>query len=75
MFATYENLTELTSETCFILAQDDEGAQAFAQDPAMANVPCVKAGQVYGLGKTSFRVDKFSGEQIADHIVEVFGTK
>lgn len=46
MFATYENLTELTSETCFILAQDDEGAQAFAQDPAMANVPCVKAGQV-----------------------------
>lgn len=74
VFATYENLTELTSETCFILAQDDEGAQAFAQDPAMANVPCVKAGQVFGLGKTSFRIDKFAGTQIADHVIELFGS-
>ncbi|ALJ21576.1 Fe2+-enterobactin ABC transporter substrate-binding protein [Microbacterium sp. No. 7] len=74
VFATYENLTELTSETTFILAQDDEGAQKFAQDPTMANVPSVKAGQVYGLGKNSFRVDKFSATQIVDHIVELFGS-
>lgn len=74
VFATYENLTELTSETTFILAQDDEGAQAFADDPTMANVPSVKAGQVYGLGKTSFRIDSFSATAIVDHIVELFGT-
>lgn len=73
VFATYENLTELTSETTFILAQDDEGAQAFADDPTMANVPSVKAGQVYGLGANSFRVDKYSATEIVDHIVELFG--
>lgn len=69
VFATYENLTELTAATTFVLSQDDEGAKAFAQDPTMANVPSVKAGQVYGLGKNSFRVDKYS----ATEIVELFG--
>ncbi|MFT3874883.1 MAG: Fe2+-enterobactin ABC transporter substrate-binding protein [Propioniciclava sp.] len=73
VFATYENLTELTAETSFILARDDEGAKAFAEDPAMANVPSVKAGQVYGLGRNSFRVDKFSAIEIVDHVVELFG--
>lgn len=73
VFAAYENLTELTSETTFILARDDDGAQAFAQDPTLANVPSVKTGQVYGLGQNSFRIDRFSATEIVDHIVELFG--
>lgn len=73
VFASYENLTELTAQTTFILAQDDAGAQAFATDPTLANVPSVKAGQVHGLGKNSFRIDKFSATEIVDHIVELFG--
>lgn len=74
VFATYENLTELEGCTTFILARDDDGAQAFAQDPTLANVPSVAAGEVYGLGPNSFRVDKFSATEIVDHIVEIYGT-
>lgn len=73
IFATYENLTELTSETTFVLSVDDEGAQAFAEDPTMANVPSVAAGQVYGLGANSFRIDKYSAIEVVDGIVANFG--
>lgn len=73
VWATYENLTELTAETTFILSQDDEGAQAFADDPVLANLPSVEAGQVYGLGPNSFRVDKYSAMEIVDAVVANFG--
>lgn len=73
VWAAYENLTELTSETTFILSQDNEGAQAFSDDPVLANVPSVVAGQVYGLGLNSFRVDYFSATEIVDGIVANFG--
>ena len=72
VWAAYENLTELTAETTFILSKDDDGAQAFATDPVLANVPSVKAGQVYGLGKNSFRVDKYSATEIVDAVVANF---
>lgn len=72
VWATYENLTDLTAETTFILSQDDEGAQEFADDPVLANLPSVKAGQVYGLGKNSFRVDKYSATEIVDAVVADF---
>jgi len=72
VWAAYENLTELTAETTFILSKDDEGAQAFTNDPVLANVPSVKAGQVYGLGKNSFRVDKYSATEIVDSVVATF---
>ncbi|WP_298038663.1 Fe2+-enterobactin ABC transporter substrate-binding protein [uncultured Microbacterium sp.] len=73
VWAPFERLTELTGDTTFILSQDDEGAQAFAQDPVLANVPSVKAGQVYGLGKNSFRIDMYSATEIVDGIVANFG--
>lgn len=73
VFAEYDRLTELTAETTFVLSADNEGAQAFATDPVLANVPSVTAGQVYGLGLNSFRMDKFSGTEIVDGIVANFG--
>ncbi len=73
VFASYENLTELTAETTFILSQDNEGAQAFADDPVLANVPSVVNKQVYGLGKNSFRIDFYSATEIADGILQNFG--
>ncbi|WIY83583.1 Fe2+-enterobactin ABC transporter substrate-binding protein [Propionimicrobium sp. PCR01-08-3] len=71
--ASYENLTELTAETTFILSQDNEGAKAFLEDASLANVPSVADGQVYGLGKNSFRIDYYSATEIVDSILENFG--
>ncbi|MGN0101753.1 MAG: Fe2+-enterobactin ABC transporter substrate-binding protein [Dietzia sp.] len=73
VFASYENLTELTSATTFILMQDEAGAQAFAEDPVLANLPSVANGAVHGLGKNSFRVDQYSATEIVDSVVENFG--
>ncbi|MFV0532911.1 MAG: Fe2+-enterobactin ABC transporter substrate-binding protein [Cumulibacter sp.] len=73
VFAAYENLTELTADTSFILSQDNAGAEdGFAADEVLANLPSVQAEQVYGLGVNSFRVDMFSATEIVDDIVENF---
>jgi len=72
VWAPYEKLVELTAATTFLLARDDEGAQAFIDDPVLANVPSVKAGQVYGLGRNSFRIDYYSATEIVDGIVAHF---
>lgn len=72
IWTAYENLTTLTAETTFILSKDDAGAQAFADDPVLANVPSVKQGQVYGLGLNSFRVDQYSATEIVDSVVARF---
>src|SRR5690625_564934 len=73
VWANYENLTELTGETTFILSQENEGAQAFAEDPVLANVASVVNEQVYGLGVNSFRIDKYSATEIVDGAVANFG--
>ncbi|WP_025620462.1 Fe2+-enterobactin ABC transporter substrate-binding protein [Salinispora cortesiana] len=72
VWTAYENLTTLTAETTFILSKDDAGAQAFAVDPVLANVPSVQQGQVYGLGPNSFRVDPYSATEIVDGVVARF---
>ena len=68
VWATYERLTELDAGTTFILSQDDEGAQAFAEDPVLVVLPSVKAGAVHGLGENSFRIDKYSATEIVEAI-------
>ena len=72
VWAPYEKLVDLTSATTFILSRDNEGAKAFLEDPVLANLPSVKAGQVYGLGANSFRIDFYSATEIVDGIVENF---
>jgi ABC-type Fe2+-enterobactin transport system substrate-binding protein len=72
VWAAYENLTKLTADTTFILSKDDAGAQVFAKDPVLANLPSVKKGQVHGLGLNSFRMDKYSATEIVDGIVAKF---
>lgn len=72
VWATYENLLQLTSETTFILSADDESAKGFADDPVLANVPSVAAGQVYGLGLNSFRMDLYSSTEIVEHVRGLF---
>ncbi|QCQ16245.1 Fe2+-enterobactin ABC transporter substrate-binding protein [Microbacterium sp. RG1] len=72
VWATYENLLQLTSETTFILAADDAQAQVFADDPVLANLPSVSAGRVYGLGVNSFRMDPYSSREIVEHVEDLF---
>lgn len=72
VWATYDNLLQLTSQTTFILSVDDAGARTFADDPVLANVPSVAAGQVYGLGRNSFRLDPYSATEIVEHVKKLF---
>ncbi|PMR73604.1 Fe2+-enterobactin ABC transporter substrate-binding protein [Billgrantia endophytica] len=71
--AQYEYLTQMRAPTTFLLSAGDERAAAFLDDPILANLPSVQAGQVYGLGANSFRIDFFSATEVIDGIVERFG--
>lgn len=73
VWAQYENLTQLSAPTTFLLKATDKDAQVMLRDPILANVPSVKAKQVYGLGTNSFRVDYYSAKEIVDDIVVRFG--
>jgi len=73
VWAAFERLPELTSETTFLLRFGDDQVGPFVDEPVLANLPSVKAGQVYGLGVNSFRIDYFSALEIVAHIVDTFG--
>ncbi len=68
----YENLTGLTATTTFLLSEKREDVARFVNDPILHNLPAVKAHQVYGLGKNSFRVDLFSATEIVQNIADIF---
>jgi ABC-type Fe2+-enterobactin transport system substrate-binding protein len=72
VWAPYEKLVELKSETTFLLTKALDDVSLFVDDPVLANVPSVKAGQVYGLGANSFRIDYYSAKQVVDGVVEAF---
>lgn len=73
VWADYERLVDLKAETTFLLRSDNKMADAFRNDPVLANLPSVKNGQVYGLGIHSFRIDYYSGREVVDGIVATFG--
>ncbi|UJJ29993.1 Fe2+-enterobactin ABC transporter substrate-binding protein [Halopseudomonas maritima] len=68
----YEYLTRLQAETSFLLRQAPADTSAFVGDPVLANLPSVRAGQVHGLGRNSFRIDFFSASEIVDGIEQGF---
>lgn len=72
VWAAHENLINLSSETTFLLSKDDAGTADFIADPVLANMPSIKAGQVYGLGLNSFRIDYFSSLEIVEAIKSNF---
>lgn len=72
-FVSHENLAPaIVGETVFLLNGTEASVQAFMADPVLANLPAVKAGRVYPLGPTSFRVDYYSGLQIIDTLRPYF---
>jgi len=73
VWADYERLVDLKAETTFLLRFDDKMADAFRNDPVLANLASIRNGQVYGLGVHSFRIDYYSGREVIDGIVATFG--
>ncbi|WP_232845108.1 Fe2+-enterobactin ABC transporter substrate-binding protein [Paracoccus onubensis] len=74
-FVSRENLSAaIPGETVFLMSGSDEDVQAFMDDPVLANHPAVKAGRVYPLGRSSFRIDYYSGLQMIDKVAGQFGT-
>ena len=73
VWAQYEQLPRLRGKTTFLIWTGDARAQAFMDDPVLANLPSVRARQVYALGEDSFRIDYYSGTGIVDRIVAGLG--
>ncbi|MCE0493095.1 Fe2+-enterobactin ABC transporter substrate-binding protein [Vibrio salinus] len=72
IWAHYEQLSQLKGTITFLLSADDTKVPAFISDPVLKNMPSVRAGQVYGLGKHSFRIDYYSAMEIVDGIEKHF---
>lgn len=73
VWAQYEQLTQLTAPVTFLIRAESDRAEDFLNDPVLANLPSVKAGQVYGLGIHSFRIDYYSAVKIVEGLVAQFG--
>ena len=72
-FISRENLSAaIAGDIVFLMSGTDEDVQAFMADPVLANHPAVRSGQVYPLGKSSFRIDYYSGRQMVDTVAERF---
>lgn len=64
-FVSHETLAAaITGDSVVLLNGTEDSVRAFLADPVLANLPAVRAGRVYPLGPTSFRVDYYSGLQI-----------
>lgn len=72
-FISHENLpAAISGDSVFLLNGTEESVKTFLADPVLANLPAVKAGRVYPLGPTSFRVDYYSGLAIIETLRPYF---
>ena len=72
-FISRENLAAAIGDAdVFLLSADDNDAQAFRNDPVLANLPAVQHQRVYPLGPSSFRIDYYSGRQMLDTVAGYF---
>lgn len=73
-FVTLENLSAaIGGESVFLLSGTPSTVEAFLSEPTLANLPAVVSKRVYPLGPTSFRLDYFSGIELIDTLVGIFG--
>lgn len=72
-FISRENLpAAITGDSVFLLSATDSDVQAFLADPVLANLPAVRNKRVYPLGPSSFRIDYYSGWQMADTVASQY---
>lgn len=73
VWAPYENLVRLRADTTFLVRGGDDRAEAFLNDPVLANLPSVRGRRVVALGANSFRIDYYSATEIVDRLTREFG--
>lgn len=72
-FVSLENLPKaVAADNLFVLSGNEKEVKAILDEPVLANVPAVKAKAVYPLGKTSFRLDYYSGKQLIELLTKTF---
>lgn len=72
-FFSRENLpAAITGDSVFLLSATASDVQAFLADPVLANLPAVRNKRVYPLGPSSFRIDYYSGWQMADTVASEY---
>ncbi|NIE77655.1 Fe2+-enterobactin ABC transporter substrate-binding protein [Pantoea sp. Ap-967] len=72
-FISRENLAAAIGDAdVFLLSADAHDAQAFRDDPVLANLAAVRNQRVYPLGPSSFRIDYYSGRQMLDTVAGYF---
>jgi iron complex transport system substrate-binding protein len=72
-FISRENLAAaITGDSVFLLSATSSDVQAFLADPVLANLPAVRNKRVYPLGPSSFRIDYYSGWQMADTVASEY---
>lgn len=72
-FASYEGLAEsATGDYTFLISATEAKADAFKNDPTLANIPSVQKDQVFALGLASFRMDPYSATDIVDWFGKTF---
>ncbi|WP_246659310.1 Fe2+-enterobactin ABC transporter substrate-binding protein [Rhizobium sp. FY34] len=75
-FISRENLpAAITGTHVFLLRATEHDVADFLADPLLANLTAVQKKQVYPLGPTSFRIDYYSGLEMADVVAHSLGTQ
>lgn len=75
IWAEYENLTQLTAGTTFLLSAGDVRINDFLHDPLLQRLPSVQQRRVYSLGAHAFRVDYYSAQEMVAEIVRHFASE
>ncbi len=72
-FVSLENLPKAAAaDNLFVLSGEEADVKAILDEPVLANLPAVKAKTVHTLGKTSFRLDYYSGKQLVELLTKTF---
>lgn len=78
VFASFENLTELTSPTIVFIRSALEGENSamarYLAEETLANTPAAQTGQLYSMGPNSFRMDYYSAIEAVDALVSQLGS-
>lgn len=72
LFTSLEHLSELSSPTTFLIRADEGLAKQMSENPVLANLPSVKAKQVFPLGKQVFRLDYYSSKLVLQQISKLY---
>ena len=71
-FTSLEHLTEIKAPSIFLINAEQQEADQMMADPLLANMPAVKAKQVYPLGKRVFRLDYYTSQLVLEVVKNLY---